>query len=104
MQWPKINEEIHPYDKVGRKLKNAFGQREIVTMERRFWDYLFWLGTVDVDIERFVQDCDLERGNIPFGDALSCWLRNQYEYRQREGLIQPWWLQEEEPPLLPDED
>ena len=104
MRFTTKGSDVSPYDKVGRKIKNAFGRREIVTMDRVNWDYLFWLDSINMDIVDFVKRCDLERGDAPLGEALSCWLRLEYEYREEHGLIQPWWLKEHQVSILPDAD
>lgn len=70
-------------------------------MERRFWDYLFWLHSIDMDIDDFVKRCDLQRAEMSLGDALSWWLQWEYEHREKNNLIQPWWLQGDDPPSSP---
>ena len=87
-------EPITQYDLVGRRVENAFGKRETIVMQRGRWDYLYWLGSIGLDIRSWIKDCDLQRGDMPLGEALSNWIWWTYENRQREGKLQPSWLKE----------
>lgn len=81
---------------IGRIVKNAFGIEEIVYAEQGHWRYLDWLAEHEgVDIEGFIQDCDMARGDCPLSDTLQWWAYWAYQYREEQGKPRPEWL----PPL-----
>ena len=89
----------HEKELVGRVVKNAFGQEEVVYAESCHWRYLDWLAEHEgVDIEGFLQDCDMARGDWSFSDAIQWWAYWAYEYREEQGKPRPEWL----PPIEND--
>lgn len=92
----KSEKPIHKDDLVWRKVENAFGKRENVLMHRGNWDYLFWLESIGYDVRTWVKQCDLERGETPFGEALALAIYCEHERRQLEGIhpVEPeWWAE-----------
>jgi hypothetical protein len=52
---------------------------------------LQWRGAdaIGKDIRGWIKKCDMERGEVPLGEALADWIYCEYERREREGLLQP---------------
>lgn len=86
-------------EKIGRVVKNAFGQDEVVYAERCHWRYLDWMAeNLGMDVEGFIQDCDMARGDWSFSETLQWWIYWAYEGNEREGKPRPEWL----PPFQED--
>lgn len=61
-----INSQFIPEEqKVGRNLKNAFDVEEVVTLKIRHWKHFDWLVSVDMDMEMWVKNLDIERHSHP---------------------------------------
>ncbi len=86
--------EGDPYEEIGRQITAADGVKESVVMQKFYWDYLDWLIDAGAaDLQRLLQQLDLERGSRPLGETLTAYLYEGLEYRTECGLPQPPWLQ-----------
>ena len=47
------------------KVKNAFGLDETIILERLYWMFMDWLADNEIDIPKFIVDCDLAKGPHP---------------------------------------
>ncbi len=58
------------YERVGRIVKNAFGEDETVVMERRFWKHFDWLEQQGNDMAVWVKNADFDRHKPEYQNSL----------------------------------
>lgn len=86
-------DRLDPDNVVGRYVENDFGQHQLITMRRFFWDYLDWLeesGTRDT--KYYVKVCDRYRTHTDLGNRLEKYLRSEMRARRNLSRPEPEWL------------
>lgn len=98
-------EQFDPCEYVVGEIINAFEQPQDIVMQRRHWWYLQWMVVKygRDETRAWIKQCDLARGNVPFGDALHAWIYKEDQLRQKEGKPRPPRADEIYAPLAPDE-
>ena len=80
---------------VGRFVKNAFGVDEKVILPESYWRYVDWLvETEGIEIERYIVDCDKDRGETTLSENLMYWLYHDMNERKKSFEPMPDWLRE----------
>lgn len=87
---------LEPVERVGRYIKDAMGQEQIVFLAPLHWRYLDWLTERGADVQGYIEECDLNRKDVPLSDALSWYVYWWYLDREKAGLARPDWLPEPE--------
>ncbi|WP_298959437.1 hypothetical protein [uncultured Roseibium sp.] len=73
---------------VGRFVKNAFGVDEKLVLPQSYWRYVDWLVEAEnVEIDRYIVDCDNERGDRTLSENLMEWL--YFDMTERKKAIDP---------------
>lgn len=82
---------------VGRYVDNALGEKEIVFLSQRYWDYIDWIDESGLDVAAYIRTCDLSRKDCPLSNALAWNLYWTWLAREKAGLPKPDWLGPPEP-------
>lgn len=88
---------MHPLDYiradcVGRQVKNAFDQLEVIALPPRYWDYLAWTYDMGLDPEAWIKECDSMRGDNPLEVVVAHFLYEDFNRRVENGEPLPPWL------------
>ena len=86
----------NPERLVERRLTNASGVQEIVTLKKIQWDYLDWLENKGANIERYIRNCSAGNPDKSLSEALEWWIYWAYVEREEQGLPRPYWLNKNE--------
>lgn len=93
-----------PEEKIGRTITNAFGQSELVVMPWESWRYYDYMKRDSKrPIEEWVRECDLSRGNVPLGVALTNWIFWEFQAREKDGMSRPPYMPQQGQILSDDE-
>ncbi|QFT29603.1 hypothetical protein FIV00_03850 [Labrenzia sp. THAF82] len=86
--------KISGTEPVGRFVKNAFGVEEKLVLPDAYWRYVDWLVEAEaVEIERYIVDCDNERGERTLSENLMDWLYFDMTERKKAFHPLPSWLE-----------
>lgn len=91
---------------IGRYVENCFGQKELVTMPKLYWDYFDWVKASGegflhtryahdraLSAEELSVECSRYQRGAPLSSALELWVDIEMKYRRNQKLPEPHWIE-----------
>lgn len=110
-------ERFDPDNIIGRYVENYFGQKELVTMEKLYWDYFDWVdqvaggfihgkwwhekGIAPLGGKDMIKQCSYFQKGATLSRTLRLWVDVEMKYRRNQKLPEPHWIEDSNIPDIP---